>query len=174
MINRLRRFYGAHPVHLLLMIACFALLAYVIRVLGPSALWNPHVWWQSILVWFLGAVIAHDLVLFPLYALADRSLNTAAKWMHHRPMQLAVPPTNYIRIPALASGLLLLLFFPGIVQQGQQTYLAATGQTQQPFLDRWLLLVAAMFALSAIAYGGQVLFTRRRLGLIRNSRQGRR
>jgi len=46
-------------------------------VLGPQALWNPFVWWQSIAVWFLAAIIAHDLVLFPLYALADRSFTGA-------------------------------------------------------------------------------------------------
>jgi hypothetical protein len=59
---------------------------------------------------------------------------------------------NYIRTPALGSGLLLLLFFPGMIQQGAPTYLAATGQTQQPFLDRWLLLTAVMFGVSALAY----------------------
>ena len=63
-----------------------------------------------------------------------------------------VPPLNYIRTPALGAGLLLLLFLPGIIHQGQQTYLSATGQTQQPYLDRWLLLTAAMFTLSAVIY----------------------
>jgi hypothetical protein len=44
------------------------------------------------------------------------------------------------------------MFFPGIIQQGSATYLAATGQTQQPFLSRWLLLTAAMFTVSALLY----------------------
>ena len=46
---------------------------------------------------------------------------------------LAFPPPsarNYLRIPALGSGLTLLVFLPGIVEQGASTYLAATGQTQ--------------------------------------------
>jgi hypothetical protein len=30
------------------------------------------------------------------------------------------------------------------------TYVAATGQTQQPFLSRWLLLTAAMFAATSL------------------------
>ncbi|MFC9665560.1 hypothetical protein ACFVJ5_35485 [Nocardia sp. NPDC127606] len=59
---------------------------------------------------------------------------------------------NYIRIPTLGSGLLLLLFFPGIFEQGKATYLAATGQTQQPFLVRWLLVCAVMFGVSAFSY----------------------
>jgi hypothetical protein len=48
--------------------------------------------------------------------------------------------------------LTLLVFLPGIIEQGASTYQAATGQTQQPFLGRWLLLTAAMFAASAFAY----------------------
>jgi hypothetical protein len=44
------------------------------------------------------------------------------------------------------------MFLPGIVKQGAPTYAAATGQTQQPFLARWLLLSAAMFAISAVVY----------------------
>jgi hypothetical protein len=63
---------------------------------------------------------------------------------------------NHLRIPALASGLLLLLFFPGIIQQGHDTYLAATGQDQQPYLGRWLLLTAAFFTISALLYTGRL------------------
>ena len=41
-----------------------------------QTLWNPGTWWQSIAVWFAAAVVGHDLVLFPLYALVDRILST--------------------------------------------------------------------------------------------------
>ena len=64
MVRRFRDFYGAHPLHLLALLASLALLGYIISVLGPVALWNRDVWWQSIVVWFLGAVLLHDLVLF--------------------------------------------------------------------------------------------------------------
>ena len=50
----------------------------------------------------------------------------------------------------------LLVFLPGIIQQGAPVYAAATGQTQEPFLGRWLLLTAAMFAVSAVTVRGQV------------------
>src|SRR5690242_2706244 len=63
-----------------------------------------------------------------------------------------VSPLNYLRVPTAGAALLLLLFLPGIVQQGRSTYLDATGQTQQPFLARWLLLSGAMFAVSALTY----------------------
>ncbi len=153
MLGRFRAFYGAHPLHLLALLASFALVGYVISVLGPVALWNPDVWWQSILVWFLGAVVLHDLVLFPLYALADRSLGAGLRAVRGRvKTQPRVLVLNYLRVPFLASALLLLVFLPGIIEQGTDTYRAATGQTQEPFLGRWLLAVAVIFGVSAVAY----------------------
>jgi hypothetical protein len=146
-VGRVGRAYGANPLHLLALLACFALAGYVALRLAHEPLL------VRILIWFLGAVVAHDLVLFPLYALADRSIMAAlrALWPRRGTAGL-IPPLNYIRVPALGAGLLFLLFFPGIIRQGQATYLAATGQTQQPYLARWLLLTAAMFAVSAVAY----------------------
>ena len=52
----------------------------------------------------------------------------------------------------MGAALTLLVFLPGIIQQGAPAYAAATGQTQEPFLGRWLLLTAAMFAVSAVVY----------------------
>ena len=158
LITRFTAFYGSNPLHLLATIASFALAGYVVLVMGAPALWNREVWWQSILVWFLAAVIGHDLVLFPLYALADRSLTAALAAMRGRRVASPprVSPLNYLRVPAIGTGLSFLLFFPGIIQQGKFTYLAATGQTQQPFLGRWLLLVATLWGLSALAYAARL------------------
>jgi len=154
------RIYGDHPLHLLTMTAGFALFGYVVATVKPMTLWNPHSWWQSIAVWFAAAIIAHDLMLFPIYALADRILWAGAE---RRPVaQPHVSVRNYLRIPALGSGLTLLVFLPGIIRQGASTYLAATGQMQQPFLGRWLLLTAAMFATSAVVYLVRLTFARRR------------
>lgn len=91
------------------------------------------------LIWFAAAIVAHDLMLFPLYAGADRLLARS-------------PVVNYLRVPLLASGLTLLLFLPGIIRQGGPSHLAATGLDQQPYLARWLLLCAAFFALSGLVY----------------------
>ena len=161
--ERARRHYGAHPLHLLTLLASFALVGYVISLLGVHSLWNDRVWWQSIIVWFLGAIVLHDLVLFPFYALADRSLGAGWRSVTGRAPQAtpAVPPRNYLRIPAMASGLLLLLFFPGIIRQGSASYHRATGLTQQPFLGRWLLLTGAFFGISAIAYAARTVQARR-------------
>jgi hypothetical protein len=153
-LNGFRRVYGSHPLHLLTLAAGFALFGYVIATIRPETLWNPNVWWQSIAVWFAAAIIAHDLVLFPVYALADRLLSTT-----RRPVA-NVPVLNYIRVPALGAALTLVVFLPGIIEQGAPTYLAATGQTQEPFLGRWLLLTAVMFAASAIAFAIKLVLSR--------------
>lgn len=159
------RLYGSRPLHLLTMIAGFALLGYVVATVGPATLWNSDVWWQSILVWFAAAIVAHDLVLFPLYAgldrLLDRLLDRVWSRRPPRPGQ-RVPVVNYFRVPALGAGLTLLVFLPGIIEQGASTYRAATGQTQDPFLGRWLLLTAAMFAVSAAVYAIRTAVAQRR------------
>lgn len=156
--TRFSAIYGSPPLHLLTMLSGFALLGYILATFNPATLWNSGTWWQSIAVWLAAAVIAHDLLLFPLYALADRMLaaritrQTASGRSDHR----KVCARNHIRVPALGAGLTLLIFLPGIIQQGAPTYEAATGQTQQPFLGRWLLLTAAMFTVSAICYAARL------------------
>ena len=62
----------------------------------------------------------------------------------------------------MASGLLFLMFFPGIIEQGKGAYFRATGLTQAPFLNRWLLITAVLFGSSAVAYGIRLLLVRRR------------
>jgi hypothetical protein len=158
-LDRFRAVYGSNPLHLLTLIAGFALFGYVLATIKPSTLWNPNTWWQSILVWFAAAIVAHDLVLFPVYSLIDRILVAGSRL---RPRAAAsVPVLNYVRIPAMGAALTLLVFLPGIIQQGAPVYAAATGQSQEPFLGRWLLLTAAMFAISAVVYGIRLAAARR-------------
>jgi hypothetical protein len=156
-----RTVYGSHPLHLLTLIAGFALFGYVLTTIKPVTLWNPHTWWQSIIVWFAAAIIAHDLVLFPVYALLDRILLTTTREPGSSGDAAKVPVLNYVRVPALGAGLTLLVFLPGIIKQGAPTYVAATGQTQDPFLGRWLMFTAAMFAVSAACYGVRLLLAQR-------------
>lgn len=152
-LRAFKRQVGANPLELLALLSSFALVGYAFSVLHIQ-LWNTSVWWKSILVWFLGALVAHDMLLFPLYALADRSLvagsRAVARRSEHRVFPVA--PLNYLRLPLFGSGLLFLVFFPGIIQQGKGAYLRATGLTQAPYLDRWLLLSGSMFLLSAVLY----------------------
>ena len=149
LVDRIRGFYGEHPLHLLVLLACFALTGYIAMHVATYQLW------PRVLIWFVGAVVAHDFVLFPVYALLDRTATSVIGVLReHRRDGIAprVPVLNYLRTPALGAGLTLLLFLPGIIQQGGPTYQLATGQTQQPYLQRWLLLCAAMFLVSAVVY----------------------
>jgi hypothetical protein len=159
LIARFRAFYGSHPLHLLTMVAGFALLGYLVITAGTSTLWKPEgAWWHSVALWLTAAFVAHDLVLFPIYALLDRLLGAA-----DRPRRAGVSrlsPRNYLRLPAMGCGLLLLVFFPGIVRQGAPLYYADTGLNQQSFLGRWLLLTGAMFAASALVYTTRLLSAR--------------
>ena len=130
---------GAAPAQLATLVACLALAAYAaFFLLGDPAL-------LRMLAWFAGAAVVHDLVIFPLYAVADRVLVAAARGR--------VPLINHIRVPALGAGLTLLMFWPGIVRQGGATHLAATGLDQTPYLGRWLVLSAVLFGVSGMAYG---------------------
>ncbi|MCV7217514.1 hypothetical protein H7J51_19750 [Mycobacterium crocinum] len=155
-----RKLYGSHPLHLLTLIGGFALFGYVVATLGPAQLWNPQTWWQSIAVWFAASIIAHDLVLFPVYALVDRILVVATPRRRTDAERPRVPALNYIRIPLIGAALTLVIFLPGIIEQGAPTFHAATGLTQEPYLGRWLLLTAILFGVSALAYA---------LALIRSS-----
>jgi hypothetical protein len=63
-----RRWYGANPLHLLALLASFALAGYAVRAVIMAGQWTGFA------AWFAVAIIGHDLLLFPLYSLADLSL----------------------------------------------------------------------------------------------------
>jgi len=155
--KRWRRFYGQRPLHLLALLGCFALAGYAVSfaATAPMAL--------RMLIWFIGALLGHDLLLFPLYALADRSL-LAGRWAHRklaRGRAPRVPALNYLRVPALGSGLLGIVFYPSISRQGEPAYLAASGLTDEPYLRRWLLLTGVFFLASAVLYATRLSRARR-------------
>jgi hypothetical protein len=141
------RLYGARPWHLLALLACFALTAYTV-----SRLLDDLPALVRIAVWFVGAAIVWDLVLGPLYALADRGL---------RPLRSVavrgVSPRNYVRVPALVSSLLLLVWAPVILQRSEQVFRLKAGLGQNVYLDRWAAVTTGLFALSALAFAVAVL-----------------
>jgi hypothetical protein len=139
--RRFVRWYGAGPLHLLTMLGCFALAGYAAAELLP----NNAV---GIPVWFLGAVIGHDLILMPMYTVADRS--AMAVFRHRRPQLPAVPWINYLRIPAALSGMLLLIWFPLIFRLPGR-FTATTTLSLDPYLWHWLAVTGALFLLSATA-----------------------
>ena len=141
-MKRLLGWYGAGPLHLLSLLACFALAGYAAARLVPS---RP----LGVAVWFLGAVIGHDLVLMPLYSLADRS--AVAVLRHRAPGLPTVAWINYVRVPAALSGLLLLVWFPLILRL-TAVYHASTTLSADPYLWHWLAVTGALFLLSAVAF----------------------
>jgi hypothetical protein len=138
------RLYGSNPLHLLVAIACFAISGYAAGKLeaGGDVI--------GILVWLGGAVIGHDLILFPVYAIADRSVMTVFR---RRPPALpAVPWINYLRVPVVFSGILLLIWFPLIFQLPKQFTADHPDLPLSPYLGHWLAVTGALFLLSALAY----------------------
>ncbi|MFG2826221.1 hypothetical protein ACGFWI_01865 [Streptomyces sp. NPDC048434] len=137
------------------MLASFALTAFAgVRLLAGGQ-------WPLVLGWFAGAALLHDLVLLPLYALADRAVvRCTAGTGGHRAW------TAYVRVPAALSGLLLLVWFPliaGSVGSGSAAHYEAT--TRLPggvFLTRWLLVTAGLCALSALWLAGRTVQQRLR------------
>ena len=144
-----RRRYGASPRHLVALLACFALTAY-----AASRLLDDLPVLLRIAIWFVGAALVWDLLLGPLLALADRLL---------RPLhRLPVPALNYVRVPALLSVLLLLVWAPLILQRSEGVFGVKAGLTQDPYLGRWLAVAVALFALSGLAYAVALVRARAR------------
>lgn len=146
-----RGLYGAGPLHLLGALASLAVVA--VAVSGWFE--EPVVSLKYILIWFVGAVLAHDLLLLPLYSTLDRLARirlprgeTDGKRPDGR-----VQGWVYLRVPILLSGLILLVFGAEIFKRGEATFHVASGQSQSVYLHRYLIVVAVLFGLSGLAYG---------------------
>ena len=146
-MNWFRRHYGAGPGHLVLLLASFAFAGYISTQIAqvPAA--------AHIAVWFLGAVVFHDLVLWPAYAAADRIMTSWAWLSRHRKVRTAaVPWVNHIRVPAVISGVLLAVSFPLVFNWAGSTYRSATGLSPLPYTTRWIVITAVLFGTSAVVY----------------------
>ncbi|GAB2961189.1 hypothetical protein ACFMQL_13160 [Nonomuraea fastidiosa] len=128
-----RRAYGARPWHLLGLAACFTVAGYALtRVVDAGIL-------LGFTVWFVGAIVLHDLVMWPLYTAADGVLR-GRRWINH------------VRVPAALSLLLLLVWFPLILGGAEANYRSAAGLSTAPYLMRWLLVTLVLFAASGLLY----------------------
>jgi len=158
MRGRFRDFYGAGPLHLLAVVASFAIAAYALdRALGLTG--NP----DRIVLWLGGSIVAHDLVLFPLYALLG-VLAAGAFLPGARSSRLRIAALNHVRVPALLSGLLLLVWYPLIAGPAERSFTRLTGLSKDVYLERWLLLSAALFAASAVLFALRLPGLRRAAG----------
>ena len=125
------------PLQLLLLACSFALAAYAgVRLLADD--------WFGVALWLVGAALLHDLVLLPLYAVADRVVVRGLGAAGRREWAM------YVRVPAALSGLLLLVWFPLISGMVDRRYRSGTGLSPDGFLGRWLLITAVLFGGSAL------------------------
>jgi hypothetical protein len=137
---RLRGAYGAGPLHLIAVVASLALAGYAVLEIAdrPAPV--------NFAIWFGLAIVAHDLIAFPLYSLLDRVAGRAlAPAGEARRLAL-----NHLRVPALLSGLALIAWFPLILGLDDARFAAATGLSPSLYLGRWLLLTAVLFAGSGL------------------------
>ncbi len=131
------------PFQLLLLACSFALAAYAgIRLFAGD--------WFGVALWIVGAALLHDLVLLPLYTAADRAVVRGLGAAGRRDRTL------YVRVPAMLSGLLLLVWFPLISGMADRRYRSATGLSPDGFLARWLLITAVLFGGSALLLARRV------------------
>lgn len=146
-----RRWYGASPWHLVLMAVTLAVIAYAgVRLLHGGDPWG-------IALWFVGAALLHDLVLVPAYTLVGRALRAVvgkgrrgrAGGARPAPGRVRAVLLDHVRVPAIASALLLLVYLP-LILGPSDTYVTKSGLTGEPFAVRWLLVSAALFAVSAL------------------------
>ncbi|MFB7570661.1 hypothetical protein [Streptomyces sp. NPDC056165] len=148
---RLVRWYGSGPLHLLVLIASFAITGYaLVRLFAVRPL--------EVAIWFVGAAIVHDLFLLPLYSLADQSSQAV---LRHRAIRMPQPPwINYLRVPAFLSGVLLLVWFPLIFDLAIP-YPDAARLSEGVYLGRWLAITAVVFGVSAVAFALKLRRVRR-------------
>lgn len=136
--------YGAGPLHLLCLPAGLAFAGYLVWTVVPA----PNS--ARILIWVAAAAVAHDLLLWPLYTIADRAARLVERGRGGR--RPAVPWINHLRVPVALSAVTLAVSFPLVLRRSERVYHAATGLTEHPYLARWILLTGLAFAVSALTY----------------------
>jgi hypothetical protein len=143
----MRARYGASPIHLLAHLILLPIVGWaLLSVLDFRAASN-------VVLWFVAAVILHDLILLPAYSALDRLA------------QKTTPRTvvNYVRVPAGLSLLMLLVFWSTIRGKGDGNFHYTSGLNYEGYFGRWLLVTAGLFAISGAT------FLVRRVGFPRRS-----
>jgi hypothetical protein len=132
---RIRAAYGASPLHLLAHLVALPFAAWaLLQVAATSTA-------LTVFAWLIASVLLHDLLLLPFYGVLDRAARAGTG-----------RAVNHVRVPALISGLLLLVFLPVISGKGAGAFHGVSGLDYQGYLGRWLAITAALFAVSGLLY----------------------
>lgn len=135
-MRALRRIYGGGPLHLLGHVAVIAIAAYALSIMFRDV-FAPQPW--NLVLWLLGGAVLHDLVLLPAYS----AINVAGArvWGGRQGI-------NYVRVPAIVSSVLLLVFLPRIANGQPQNFERALGHAPPDYFARWLLITGLLFVAS--------------------------
>ena len=144
---RARLRYGAPVWHLAGHAAAFAVIAYALSRLTAANVGRP----PAIIVWLVAGAALHDLVFLPLYSVADRIARAVGGHA-----------VNHLRVPAVISGVLLLVYFPLILTRAPATYERNTGRPPPDYLARWLAITGALFAASGVVWAVRAARSARR------------
>jgi hypothetical protein len=127
--------YGASPVHLLAHLILLPLIGWaLLTVLDFRAASN-------VVLWLVAAVVLHDLLLLPAYSALDRIGQATVRGA-----------INHVRVPLGLSLLMLLVFWGTIRGKGEGAYRNVSGLEYEGYVARWLLVSAALFAVSGALY----------------------
>jgi hypothetical protein len=149
------RRYGGSPGHLLSMVLGLSFAGYVISILAGVG----HSF--EILAWVAGAIVAHDLVLFPLYTAVDHASHLIARRQRATP---AVPWRNHVRAPFVISALLMAMTFPLVFGLSEGSYLRATGLTTGVYAGHLVIVCGVLFVGSGAIYLLRFLLASRHRG----------
>jgi hypothetical protein len=146
---------GRSPLHLIGHLALFGVAAYALdQIFSGGDI-------EQLLAWYVGFVLLHDLVLLPAYTGADRVAQALLAGTP-RSGPRAVPLINHVRVPAVVSGVLLLVYAPLITRAGDHTYFFYSGHHVEGYLRNWLLITLGLLAGSGLVYAVRVSARRRR------------
>jgi hypothetical protein len=141
--------YGASPLHLLAHLAGFAIVAFALdRIFSGGDV-------KVLIIWYVGFVIAHDLVFVPAYTGLDRVFRATVARLP-RVASSGLPVINHVRAPAMISALLLIIYFPLISRRNDGWYFDLSGHHLTHYLGNWLLISSALFLGSAVIYALRV------------------
>lgn len=148
-LEAIRARYGAHPAHLLAIVAGSTL---AVVALGQLLSDRP----RDVAGWFLGSAIAHDLVLLPIYVGLDVGL--VALW---RRWPGPVSWMNFVRFPLALSAVAFVVYAPLITGKAEQ-FAGIAGRPTDPYLGRWLSVTAVLFLGSLLLYLARLVRVRAR------------